>query len=115
MGHPGHGPGPVLCLVVAALLYCAARYALPRRLCGAPLLARFGRISYSFYLLHVIVLSEVFGRLRGLAAPSLLRDGLAVGGALALAVVAAVIWYLLLERPAIAWSRRVRLAPRGEV
>lgn len=66
-----------------------------------------GMISYSIYLLHV----PIGGRVVNLASrlePGLLRDVIAVTAALVLTILAAWIWYRLVEKPSMAWASRVQ-------
>ncbi len=112
LAHPGH----LLWLAdtAAVAVTFALAYGLRHRPAPRPL-AFLGRISYSLYLLHVVVLTQVLRWLPDLAhrpAPQRLAAGLAF---LALALAVAWTSYTLVEAPAQRLGRRlatVRAAPR---
>jgi peptidoglycan/LPS O-acetylase OafA/YrhL len=71
-----------------------------------------GRISYSLYLVHMLVGTPLvrFG-LRHLGKISFGTALVLMGLAVAASVVAAHIMYVVVERPAVRWSHRLREFP----
>lgn len=65
-----------------------------------------GRISYSLYLIHMPV-GIAFQRLAKPYADSDMEKFLAVWLSLALCLIAAWVFYVVVERPAIAWARKI--------
>jgi peptidoglycan/LPS O-acetylase OafA/YrhL len=97
---PFFGLAPLVC---AILLYAAIR--VPFR---ARAVEFFGHISYSLYLLHATVISEVGGFLISNGYSSWTAAATCVGGACVLSAIA----FVLIERPAIAAGRRfIKLLP----
>ena len=64
----------------------------------------FGRTSYSLYLLH-----SIFGWYAMSIAQKFVNDWIALGVGIVIAIVSAWAGYLVIERPSIELSRRVRL------
>jgi peptidoglycan/LPS O-acetylase OafA/YrhL len=104
LGQPGHLRW-ALTVAAVAVTFAVAVAARHRPM---PRLLRFlGRISYSLYLTHVLVLLAVSRMVPGLAerpAPVRLAAGVAV---LALALAVAWTAYRMIERPAQHWGRRL--------
>ena len=97
-------------LLTALWIFVAARRQRLRTALSGPALQYLGRISYSLYLVHPIVgWSAIAAGRRVLGDPLGPWDvlGLFVLGIVA-SVAAADLFWRLLERPAIAWGRRVR-------
>lgn len=67
----------------------------------------FGRISYSFYLLHLLVSSLVFYQLRPRIGHGEIGMWCIAGIATVLSILAAVVMHRLVEAPSIALARRV--------
>jgi peptidoglycan/LPS O-acetylase OafA/YrhL len=65
----------------------------------------FGRISYSLYLVHLLVIVTVLPVLHKLDPPWIVS--FVIGGAVS--ITAAALIYRFVEGPALAWSKRVRL------
>jgi peptidoglycan/LPS O-acetylase OafA/YrhL len=103
-------PGPVLCASTAVLLLAAARWRSVSRAIGGPRLVHLGRISYSFYLLHALLGGAVLTPMLEGVPGSIGRDVVALVLALVVSLVSAQLLFAAVERPAIALSRRVRLA-----
>ena len=96
---------------VSVLVWWVAARGMLGTFMGGPVLQYFGRRSYSLYLLHLpigwraITLGQmVLGDSIGAGA----AWGLFLGG-VAVSVVAAELMYRLVERPTIAWSKRVSM------
>ena len=102
-----HGPGPMVCAVTAGLLYLAAYWQWLPRVLGCQPLAYLGRISYSFYLLHALIGGACLHWVLAHHAPTLLRDMVAMCAALGASLLAAQALWWAIERPAMAWSRRL--------
>jgi len=92
---------PVVALITAAIVLYANFY--------NRLLDFFGRISYSLYLVHLLVILTVLPVVHRLGLPWLVM--LAVGAAASIA--AAALNYHIVERPALAWSKRLRLKSKA--
>jgi peptidoglycan/LPS O-acetylase OafA/YrhL len=108
-----HGPGPAVCVATAAMLVVARDGSWLAGWLSVRPLVGLGALSYSFYLLHALAGGAAIGPLLAQGPPSLARDCLALGGALAAALLAAALLHRLVEEPAMAWSRRLRLSPPG--
>ena len=84
--------------------------ALARRIGESRSLMFLGRISYSLYLFHPIIGWRAITALRVLGpddpAPLLTFGYFLVG--IAVSIVSAYVAYLLLEKPAMGWSRRIK-------
>jgi peptidoglycan/LPS O-acetylase OafA/YrhL len=92
--------GPILSATGGALLVCCAVF-LPRvrRFLSLPVLVHHGRVSYSFYLLHLTVLIVCTRMITG---PASLADALILlGVALVITTGGAEIAYRAVERPSI--------------
>lgn len=71
-----------------------------------------GRISYSLYLTHLLVVTKALRVLLRAVGGGPLGPGQVIGlllAGIALSIVVAHLFYVLVERPAQRWSRRVRL------
>ncbi len=102
--------GPAVCVATACAL--AAAQASPRGAYrGMSVLATLGRRSYSFYLLHALVGVGFLRRWNDHLSASVTYDVLGLGLAFALAFAAAELLFRLVERPSMAFSRRIQLRP----
>jgi len=79
-----------------------------------PVFQYLGRISYSLYLVHMIVGNRVMNGLWRASggSPSFVVSLCFVAAALAASILAAHLLYRLVERPSVALARRWKLAPR---
>ena len=102
-----HGAAPIVCTATACLLYLAASWQWLPRMLGCRPLAYLGRISYSFYLLHVLIGGACLHWVLGHHAPTVWRDVAALCVALVGSIVVAHALWWVVERPSIAWSRRI--------
>jgi peptidoglycan/LPS O-acetylase OafA/YrhL len=103
-------PGPALCASTAMLLLAAARWQRVARFIGRPWLVHLGVISYSFYLLHALVGGAVLTPMLEGIPGSIARDCVGLALAVVVSLVSAQLLYSAVERPAMALSRRVKLA-----
>lgn len=69
-----------------------------------------GLISYSLYLLHNHTLGAVFFAARGLGGGGLVMQTLGAAVALAVTALVAYLAYRYIEKPCIAWSRRISVS-----
>jgi peptidoglycan/LPS O-acetylase OafA/YrhL len=69
-----------------------------------------GRLSYSFYLIHAVVLARLVRGMARAGYPPEEHGLLAAGLGLALSLLAAYVLYRLVERPCVALSRRLKRA-----
>jgi len=107
-----HGPGPAVCVATAAILVLARDGGLLARGLSLRPLVGLGALSNSFSLLHALAGGAALGPLLSHGAPSVGRDAVALAAALVTALLAALLLHRLVEQPAMAWSRRLRLSPR---
>lgn len=100
-------------LPVALLLFCVARYnnAFVRFLGSAPLVAG-GNVSYSLYLLHLLIIQFLLNKgLVALFPQSVPGAWAAALSILAVAMAVSYVTYRLIEMPARSWFRRVLDTP----
>jgi peptidoglycan/LPS O-acetylase OafA/YrhL len=74
-------------------------------------LPRFGRMSYSFYLVHTLVLSRLTRLLERLGSSSEVTGGLVVVAGLAASIAVSGALYLLVEAPCVRLSKWFKRAP----
>lgn len=104
--------GPLLCAATAALLYLAARWPWLPRVLGCRLFAYFGRISYSFYLLHTLIGGTCIHWTLGHHPHTAPWELAALCAALAASWLAAHALWWAVERPSIRWSRMISTVQR---
>lgn len=92
-----------VCLIVLVLAQKAPQWLLRNK--GSQLL---GQVSYSFYLIHLPILQAAEMSLQGRG----LGNGVVLAVSGLFAVVGSVALYVAVERPSIAWGRRLSRWPR---
>jgi peptidoglycan/LPS O-acetylase OafA/YrhL len=108
--HAAYGNGPVWLVTVAAVAATFAVAFVSRRRRVPRVFAWLGTISYSLYLLHVVVLGQVTRQLPHLAdRPALVRCAVSAVF-LVLALASATVSYRCVELPAQALGRRILAA-----
>jgi peptidoglycan/LPS O-acetylase OafA/YrhL len=102
---------PVLCESVSFTLMLVGLALWPVRLVVNRITQFLGRISYSVYLLHgpviLLINRPVFPRIEALGLPQAAAFGLSLAVTLAITLVVSWIAYRMVERPGIAFGRRL--------
>jgi peptidoglycan/LPS O-acetylase OafA/YrhL len=105
---PFAGARPIVALVTAGAVYAVSVTGRLASLTLGSVLQYLGRISYSLYLVHMLVGTPLvrFG-LRRFGRMDFAHASLLMLGAIAISVAAAHVLYVAVERPAVRWSHRV--------
>ena len=99
-------------VVTSGIFFAAARHGtLTSWLNHAPL-QFLGRVSFSLYLIRYLVVTRTLNLRNHLGGELVIADLLAASPAVTLALVAAAVFYRLVERPSLDFARRFRV-PRG--
>jgi peptidoglycan/LPS O-acetylase OafA/YrhL len=105
-----------IAIVTALAIHTVSRLGWLQSLTLGPVLQYLGRISYSLYLVHMLVgtpLVRFFLRLLG-KRPDFVHASALVVLATVVSIIAAHVMYVVIERPAIRWSHKLRRFDRAE-
>lgn len=107
----GTGSGyPLVSALTATLLLAAGLGRRMDRWLNLPALQGLGRISYSLYLVHNLVIGAGFFVIRLWLPEGMLRELVGLVAVLVASVLVSGLLYRWVELPSIGWSRRVRLS-----
>lgn len=103
------GDSFVLTTGLAGITVCLAAYWSPLRLAlSHRVLQHLGLVSYSLYLFHSLVTGPTMRAVRMVVAPGPMADAAALAIVLCACLAVAFLAYHFIERPAIAWGRRIQ-------
>lgn len=99
--------------IAAAVFILLSLLVLMRPVSERNVLSRFGKMGYSFYLIHGAAGGSLIYFLAKNASGDLSKIGIVIAG-LAISFVAALAFYKLIEAPSIRWSKRVDFSSKKD-
>ena len=105
-GQIAAGAGAISAILIAVIAFDVVAF--PARILSTRWVVALGTVSFSLYLIHNAVAGPIFFIIYKVPGPTILSEILGLVIVTVLQIALAWIWYLIFERSAIAWSRRLR-------